>query len=83
MTRQEYIISRLAEIPAELEAINAAIAAQGGVQEYTSGGEQTKLHPLNTLLAEKRALLKERMDLVTEMSNPPQLSAQSYLVHVR
>lgn len=68
MTYQARIAARLIEIETDLTSINAAIAAQGGMQAYTAGGEQTQLHPLNTLLARKGVLEQERMRLWQEQA---------------
>lgn len=65
---QFQITIRLEEIAAELTSIDAAIAAQAGVQSYTKGNDQTQLHPINTLYNRKAMLEKERRELWDRLS---------------
>lgn len=81
------LIGLLNKTESDLVEIDKQIAAQGDQQEYTAGGETTKLIPRNTLYAEKARLEKRQVELMQEIrkeqANPQQLAAQSYLVHVR
>ena len=71
----------------DLVEIDRQIAAQGDQQEYTAGGETTKLIPRNTLYAEKARLEKRQVELMQEIrkeqANPQQQFAQSFRIYVR